>query len=155
MDYTEHMKNNEQHHQNNHHIKQEITNLKNQINNTKKFTHKNIDVFIEKIYQLKEQNLFNSNNYQVLSHLEDYLNYQNKKLNNFKSSLLSLIGTIFLPLGFIAGFFGINFKSMGNPGIKNGILSMNHSEKFVFGVSIALTILITLIYKYIFDIAIF
>lgn len=135
-------------------MKERIIELKEKINNVKKFTHKNIDIFIEEIYHLKEENLFHSDNYHVLSHLEEYLNYQNKKLNNFKSSLLSLIGTIFLPLGFIAGFFGMNFKSMGNPGIKKGILSMNHSEKFVFGVSIILTIIITLVYKYIFDITI-
>lgn len=108
---------------------EEIEKLKNEISNTKNFTHQKNDDFMNRLYILKLQSINTNDNsdYKVLQHLENYIDYQNSKLNNFKNSLLTLISTIFLPLSFIVGFFGMNFASMGNPGIKDGILAIDNS----------------------------
>jgi Mg2+ and Co2+ transporter CorA len=130
---------------------EEIKQLEKEIETTNKFTHKNIDNYMNKIYLLKKQNFENSKNYTILQHLQEYLQYQSQKLDSLKTTILSLISTIFLPLGFITGFFGMNFGSMGNPDIKNGILSVKNSHKFILILSI-ISILGTLgLYKYIFD----
>ena len=39
-----------------------------------------------------------------------------------------MIGTIFIPLSFIVGFFGMNFESMGVPSIKKGIFTIKYAQ---------------------------
>ncbi len=39
---------------------------------------------------------------------------------------------IALPLAIITGYFGMNFKSMGNPTHKKVILSIGYGQKLVF-----------------------
>jgi Mg2+ and Co2+ transporter CorA len=39
-----------------------------------------------------------------------------------------MIGTIFIPLTFIVGFFGMNFQSMGVPSLKKGIFTIKHAQ---------------------------
>lgn len=124
----------------------ELRILEKRIDNTKHFTHATIDKYMEEVYSLKRRNIENMKIFNILSHIENYLKYKNEKLNSVKRSILSLIGTIFLPLGFIAGFFGMNFASMGNPGINKGVLAIKHSEKFVFGLAILISIVVILIY---------
>jgi len=132
-----------------------IERLQKEINNTKQFTHSKNDYFLKQIFILKKENLENEKNYKVLNHLQEYIEYQENKLNTFKHSLLSLISTIFLPLGFVVGFFGMNFKSMGNPGISNGILSIEHSERFIFIVAVLTIISVGLIFNYLFNVTLF
>ena len=48
---------------------------------------------------------------------------------------LTIVNTIFLPLTLIVGYFGMNFKSMGCPTIKTGILTMEYGQIFVIGLS--------------------
>ena len=128
-----------------------ILELEREIEETKKYTHKNINVYMDKIYNLKKQNIDNNKNYTRLQHLQDYLQYQSSKLESIKTTILSLISTIFLPLGFITGFFGMNFSSMGNPDIKSGILSVKNSHKFILILSVLSIVGILGIYRYIFD----
>ena len=66
----------------------------------------------------------------------EYLNHQLNVLNANRNQLLTIIATIFLPLGFIVGFFGMNFKSMGTPTEGKGILNLKHGEIIVFVFSI-------------------
>jgi Mg2+ and Co2+ transporter CorA len=132
-----------------------IQQLKKDIKNTKHFTHFINDQFLQRIFDLKERNIDNEKKYKILSHLQEFIEYQEKKLNTFKNSLLSLISTIFLPLGFVVGFFGMNFKSMGNPGISKGILSINHSERFIFFLAVITIISVMLIFNYLFNVKIF
>jgi len=40
-----------------------------------------------------------------------------------------MIGTIFIPLSFIVGFFGMNFESMGVPSIKKGIFTIKYAQR--------------------------
>jgi Mg2+ and Co2+ transporter CorA len=57
------------------------------------------------------------------------------------------MGTIFLPLGFIVGYFGMNFKSMGSPSLNSGVFSIKHVEKFIAGLSLFIMIIVAVIYN--------
>ena len=60
--------------------------------------------------------------------------------------ILTLITLIFLPIGAIVGYFGMNFGSMGNPiGNNKGILNVKYGQGLVFAlffISIGITLLI-------------
>ena len=70
-----------------------------------------------------------------------YLNHQIDVLNDFQSHLLTLVATIFLPLSFITGFFGMNFKSMGVPSLKNGIFNIKNADEKILIFSVILMLL--------------
>jgi Mg2+ and Co2+ transporter CorA len=110
-----------------------IHQLNREVTRRNTFTHKEINRYMDQVYHLKEKNFDNEKNYMRLNHIEEYLKYQNQKLDSFKTTVMSLINTVFLPLGVLTGFFGMNFASMGNPDIKRGVLSIQNSEYFVFG----------------------
>jgi magnesium transporter len=61
---------------------------------------------------------------------------------------LTIVNTIFLPLTLIVGYFGMNFKSMGCPTNKTGILTMDYGQIFVIGLCISITLLIYLLFKF-------
>ena len=65
-----------------------------------------------------------------------YLEHQSRYLNFFSNNILTLVATIFLPLTFITGFFGMNFKSMGVPSLKKGIFNIKHADAWIGGFSI-------------------
>ena len=90
---------------------------------------KNIDLLDDKINILKDYNL-------NILHLNKV-----KKLN-----LMTLINLVFLPLGIIVGYFGMNFKSMT---YSNGIFSVKYGNTLVILLFIIFIILFTLIYFYI------
>ena len=61
--------------------------------------------------------------------------------------LISLAGLIFLPFGIITGYFGMNFKGMGECGKKTGgVFSIKYPHLFVFILFIISTI--SMIYFY-------
>ena len=56
-----------------------------------------------------------------------------------------MIGTIFIPLSFIVGFFGMNFESMGSPSLKKGIFTIKHAQHklaIIFFIIIFFTIML-------------
>lgn len=123
-----------------------ITNLYKKIKKTKKFTHEKINNYLKEVFELKIKNIENLKNYKILNHMQDILEYENDKLNTFKMTIISAIGTIFLPLGFITGYFGMNFRSMGSPSLKTGILTMKNVERFILSLSIFSIIIVSSIY---------
>lgn len=128
--------------------------LMREVKSKTKFTHKEINRYMDQVYHLKEQNLENDKKYTLLSHIQDFLNYQNQKLDSYKATVMSLINTVFLPLGVLTGFFGMNFASMGNPDIKGGVLSVRNSEYLVFGLMTFFFVITLLMYEFLFGISI-
>jgi len=78
--------------------------------------------------------------------LIDAYERRNAVLGQKKSlDILTLISLIFLPIGAIVGYFGMNFGSMGNPtGSGSGILNIKYGQLFVYSLFF-ISILITLI----------
>lgn len=128
-----------------------INNLYEDIQKIKKFDHTIIDNYMNDIYKIKSSNVQTKD--EKIKYMIDFLNYQSDKLNTHKQYLISLFTTIFLPLGVITGYFGMNFKSMGNLGIHHkGILSLKNSQIYILVSSIIFIILTVLFYKYIYNI---
>jgi magnesium transporter len=75
----------------------------------------------------------------------------NTQLYNKKQSkaldTLTVVNTIFLPLTLIVGYFGMNFKSMGCPTTKTGILTFKYGQTFVFILIILITCFTLFLFK--------
>ena len=67
--------------------------------------------------------------------------------------ILTIVETIFLPLGVITGYFGMNFQSMGNDLGDNptGIFSLKYGQLFVFALMFVSIVLILLGFKFLFS----
>ena len=61
---------------------------------------------------------------------------------------LTILNTIFLPLGLICSYFGMNFASMGCPTKKGGIFNIKNSNLFVF-ILFLISIFVTIIVLFI------
>ena len=85
---------------------------------------------INKLYEFKklalEKNNTKYNN--KIEHYIAFLTYVHSDLNSVQDNIFSMIGTIFIPLSFIVGFFGMNFESMGVPSLKKGIFTIKHAQ---------------------------
>ncbi len=98
----------------------EINKLESELNNN--LSIQDINKYLEKVIKLKRKNINNNSEYKLLSHIQEYLEYKLNKKNHQNISLLSFVNTLFLPFGIIVGYFGMNFKSLGNPALNKGIL---------------------------------
>ena len=87
----------------------------------------------------------NTKKYNDTKYYIKYIEHQLKDLHTFQDHLLTLTSIIFLPLGVIVGFFGMNFKSMGVPSLKKGIFNFPQADKAIFigAICISIAILIT------------
>lgn len=101
---------------------------------------------MRQIFKEKMKNLDNYSIIQQLDELESIIKFQLKNIQSNKHNYLILVNLVFLPLGFITGFFGMNFRSMGTPSLSKGILTIPHGEKFVFGLSLLSSISIIMYY---------
>jgi len=80
--------------------------------------------------------------------LNQYINMTADYHSSKSLDKLTILNTIFLPLGLICSYFGMNFASMGCPTKKGGILNIKNSNFFIFIlflISIFVTIIILLI----------
>ena len=124
----------------------EVHEIYEEMKNTNKFTHKKITEMKKNIFEMKIKYADNEKIYRIVENIDDNLDEENKKLNNLKMTVISALGTIFLPLGFITGFFGMNFNTMGNPTLKKGILAVKHVDKFIITLSTFSIIIISFLY---------
>ena len=110
----------------------------NYINNKKKWNLKECRRELNDLFQFQLENYKNNthDNDTKIDFYIRYVKYQETVLKGFESHLLTLIATIFLPLSFIVGFFGMNFKSMGAPSLSKGIFNIAHAQLHIFLVSI-------------------
>ena len=134
-------------------IPKEVIELENQIKNVKRYTHKTTDDILNKIYVLKRNYLDNNKVFMMLNHMEEYIKYQDEKLNSYKHTIIALVSAIFIPFGVITGYFGMNFASMGNKGIKGGVLDIAHSDKIIFGAFILIGLFVVITHHIWFDLS--
>ena len=125
----------------------DINDLYKEIEQKKKYTHKELNHMTEKVFALKKKYIENEKEYKLLQHMHEILHHERRKMNSLKMTVISAMGTIFLPLGFIVGYFGMNFKSMGSPSLNSGVFSIKHVEKFIAGLSLFIMIIVAVIYN--------
>ena len=123
----------------------DILELEKKVFSIKVFTHENISDLVKNIYTLEKKHFNNPQDYATLTHITNYVKHQLDLKEAYKSRLLTLVATIFLPLGVITGFFGMNFKSMGAPTLKSGVLNVNH-EWVLIGFAILIILIIGFFY---------
>lgn len=102
-----------------------------------KTKYKDLDIYLKNIYNMEQVN-------------NDLYNYI-YKLNHrdFIKDYSSIIQIIFLPLCVLVGYYGMNFKSMGSPALKNGVFNIHDGQLFVTGIVLVLVIIYSLmIYRY-------
>ena len=79
--------------------------------------------------------------------LNEELQRETEEMQSSKLHMLTLIETIFLPLGVITGYFGMNFSSMGgHVGTKHkpapGVLGVKYGQGFVWFIIIGCVIIV-------------
>lgn len=82
--------------------------------------------------------------------IEDYINFSNGENLNDTMNVLTMIQTIFLPLGLITGYFGMNFINMGVPirkHPKEGIFTIKNPNIFILIVFLISSITIYFVMK--------
>lgn len=116
----------------------------------KNLNENDIEKLINELYALKKKYINNIRDTELLDNIHNYLKYKLNKVESRKRHILTLTNLIFLPLGIIVGYFGMNFKSMGNKGIAKGILSIKHSHFFTFMLFLISIVLVIIMYYYYF-----
>lgn len=96
------------------------------------------------LIKIKKKVKFMDQNIQLL---ETYNNQLSNISQKNSIDILTVINTIFLPLALITGYFGMNFKSMGAPSLKTGVLAFKNGQLLVFFLFV-LSILLTLLLFY-------
>ena len=122
--------------------------LENKIETETYISNTNIRNYIEEIIYLEQFFLTDNTTkeWKRLQRLHTYLKHLLDQHKKFQVDILTIIATIFLPLGVIVGFFGMNFKSMGAPSLKKGIFNIPHAQHYVFGLGLIASILVIVIY---------
>lgn len=122
-----------------------IDKLFNIIDNKNIWDLKEAKTYLNFLYKYKiEYDKNNNNKYD--KKIDIYISYLKNiisNLNDFQNHLLTLVATIFLPLSFITGFFGMNFKSMGVPSRNDGILTIDNAGAKLLIVSFLIIIFIS------------
>ena len=121
------------------------------IYNTKNWTTSELRQKINELFDFKIKLKETTNNQDDINHIEIYLDYLRHKLtvksaNNQR--LLSFIATVFLPLSFVVGFYGMNFKSMGVPTLNKGVFTVKNAELILSIVFFTITIIVFLFYRF-------
>ena len=81
--------------------------------------------------------------------VDDYIIYKNTIQQKRKIDLLTLINFIFLPLGLIVGYYGMNFGGMGGITKKTGIFTIKYPHRFIFMLFVVSTIVFIFLYYWV------
>jgi magnesium transporter len=114
-------------------IKKKMENLQqiiDTINNEKAWTIRKCKIIFQLLnsYQLQYYEVNQKENPDVNYYLS-FIENEYRLLNNTQGYVLTFVATIFLPLSFIVGFFGMNFRSM-----TNSIYKINYGQMFVLSI---------------------
>lgn len=115
--------------------------------------------FLDGVYSIKKEIIMDSDNSNVsdidkmrgmqsLDHFQELIDHQIKRRMNNRASVLTTIATIFLPLNFIVSYFGMNFKSMGAPTLKDGILNLDHAQYYIFFFALFCILIVTSFFSF-------
>lgn len=107
-----------------------------------KIKYENNDLVQERLNEYETRTKFFSEN---IKDIREFTNSRNIRKQKKSINLLTIINMIFLPLGFLTGYFGMNFASMGNPDIKKGIFSIKHGQIFAWSLFAITGIIVTII----------
>ena len=121
-----------------------IAKLEKHFINENKYTSDNCLQYINKIYKLKIKHLHDDKILNSLNNLQDIIKHKLGEIRYIRNSIVGIITSIFLPLGFIVGFYGMNFKFMGNATLDTGIFS-SESGLIILSGTMLFTILVTLV----------
>jgi len=118
--------------------------LENKIETDSNISNRSIHTYIGELIYLEQFFLSDKEKpeWNRLQRLHTYLKHLLEQHQEFKGNILTIIATIFLPLGVIVGFFGMNFKSMGVPSLKKGIFNTPHAQHYVFWLGLLASILV-------------
>ena len=103
--------------------------------------------YLDQVYYLKKKLILNSKGEESLNKFEEFIQNEIQKSVNFKTSLVTMIATVFLPLSFIVGYFGMNFKSMGSPTLKKGIYTMAHGQHYIYFLAMIIILVMVIFFK--------
>jgi len=117
------------------------------LDNKNKWDKQSAKININKLYEFKKLAIEKNNTKysDKIEHYITFLTYVLSDLNSLQDNIFSMIGTIFIPLSFIVGFFGMNFESMGVPSLKKGIFTIKqaqHKLATIFFIIIFFTIML-------------
>jgi Mg2+ and Co2+ transporter CorA len=81
----------------------------------------------------------------TIKNIDDFNNIKDIRAQTKSMRILTTINMVALPLAVITGYFGMNFKSMGNPTHSKGILASLHGQKLVFVLFVISTIVMIIV----------
>lgn len=117
------------------------------INNKKNWNIKDSKAMLDILYEIekneyKNKKKLSQDEINKIDFYKSYIQHQIDFIKHLQNHILTLIATVFIPLSFITGFFGMNFKSMGVPSLNNkGVLNLKDGHHKVTILSIILVIL--------------
>lgn len=124
----------------------ELDKLENIVENSDKYISNQGDIvkYIDKLIDLEGNFLEDENKkeWNRIQRLHKYLNHLLVRRRDLLSSVLTMVTTIFLPLGVLVGYFGMNFRSMGVPSLKKGIFTINNAQHRIFWIALISTVII-------------
>lgn len=118
--------------------------LENKIETDSNISNREIHTYIEELIYLEKFFLTDKTQSELnrLERLQTYLGHLLDQHQQFRGNILTIITTIFLPLGVIVGYFGMNFKSMGVPSLKKGIFNTPHAQHYIFWLGLIASIFV-------------
>ena len=124
--------------------KKTLKNLEDEIENSLNLNNVTINKYKNKLIHLEKYFIDDSykKEWNKIQRLHKYLDNMLNQRRDLLASILTIITTIFLPLGVIVGYFGMNFKSMGVPSLKKGIFNMPHAQHYIFWLGLISSLLI-------------
>mgnify|MGYP001472530879 CR=1 FL=1 len=113
------------------HSKEHIHKIKNKL--TQDLSVAELNELRELIFKYELDHYDKDDLVRELNMLKSYTDHKLDIIHQSHHRTLTLINMIFLPLGVIVGYFGMNFANMGNPMSENttGIMGISHPNSFI------------------------